>query len=34
MEEKWFKPGRIDEVLDYEGFSTKKITEKILNKIK
>ena len=34
MEEKWFKPGRIDEVLDHEGFSTKKITERILNKIR
>jgi transketolase len=34
MEEKWFKPGRIDEVLENEGFSTKKITERILNKIR
>ena len=29
---KWFKPGLLNNVLDYEGFTGEKIAEKILNK--
>ena len=31
LEEKWFKPARLLEVLDYEGFTGKKMANKILN---
>ena len=31
LEEKWFKPARLLEVLDYEGFTGKKMVNKILN---
>jgi transketolase len=30
LEEKWFKPGRFDEVLAFEGFTGKQIAERIL----
>lgn len=31
MEEKWFKPGLLSEVLEYEGFTGEKIAEKVLS---
>jgi transketolase len=31
MEEKWFKPGLLSEVLEHEGFTGEKIAEKILS---
>lgn len=31
LEERWFKPARLLEVLDYEGFTGKKMVNKILN---
>jgi transketolase len=30
LNERWFKPARLPEVLDYEGFTGKKIAERIL----
>ena len=30
LKEKWFKPARLNEVLEYEGFTGKQIAEKIL----
>ncbi len=30
LEEKWFKPARLNEVLEYEGFTGKQIAERIL----
>lgn len=33
LENKWFKPGLLNDVLDYEGFTGDKITERIMNKI-
>ncbi|MDX2196536.1 MAG: transketolase C-terminal domain-containing protein [Cytophagales bacterium] len=30
LDEKWFKPGLLSEVLEYEGFTSEKITQKIL----
>lgn len=31
LEERWFKPARLPEVLEYEGFTGKKIAKKVLN---
>ncbi len=31
LHDKWFKPALLDKVLEYEGFTGKQITEKILN---
>ena len=31
---KWFKPGLLNDVLDYEGFTAEKISEKILSELK
>jgi transketolase len=33
LEDKWFKPGLLDDVLDYEGFTGEKIAGRIMNKI-
>ena len=33
LEDKWFKPGLLKDVLEYEGFTGEKIAERILNKI-
>lgn len=33
LENKWFKPGLLNDVLDYEGFTGEKIAERIMNKI-
>ena len=30
LNDKWFKPARLNEVLEYEGFTGKQIAEKIL----
>ncbi len=30
LNEKWFKPARLNEVLEYEGFTGKQMAEKIL----
>lgn len=30
LNEKWFKPGRLNELMEYEGFTGKQIAEKIL----
>jgi transketolase len=30
LKEKWFKPARLNEVLEYEGFTGKQIAERIL----
>jgi transketolase len=34
LKEKWFKPSRLNEVLEYEGFTGKQIAERILGYIK
>ena len=31
---KWFKPGLLNDVLEYEGFTAKQISEKILSELK
>lgn len=31
--DKWFKPALLNDVLEYEGFTAKQITEKIVNKL-
>ena len=31
LEERWFKPARLPEVLEYEGFTGRKMANKILN---
>lgn len=31
LENRWYKPARLNEVLEYEGFTGKQIAEKILN---
>jgi transketolase len=33
MGKRWFKPGLLSEVLEYEGFTGKKIAEKVLTNI-
>ena len=33
LEGKWYKPGLLNDVLEYEGFTGEKIAERILNKI-
>jgi transketolase len=30
LEERWFRPGLLDDVLDYEGFSAEKIADRVL----
>jgi transketolase len=30
LEERWFKPAKLEQVLEYEGFTGKRITDKIL----
>lgn len=34
LKNKWFKPLPLDELIEYEGFSAKHITEKIIDKFK
>lgn len=34
LDKKWFKPALLDRVLEYEGFTPAKLTERILNYIK
>jgi len=34
LNEKWFKPGLLNEVLSYEGFTAEQIAEKIVNELK
>lgn len=34
LDNTWFKPGRFNEVLEYEGFTGKQIAEKVLNRFK
>jgi transketolase len=33
MGKRWFKPGLLSEVLEYEGFTGNKIAEKVLTNI-
>jgi transketolase len=33
LDEKWFKPGLLSEVLKYEGFTGEQIAERILKKM-
>jgi len=33
LDEKWFKPGLLSEVLKYEGFTGEQIAERILKKV-
>jgi transketolase len=33
LEERWFKPGLLSEVLEYEGFTAKAIAEKVIQQV-